>query len=258
MCHPALGLRLPERWLKCGVMIHPILVSTAWFEGGASVERLRFRGVAGVHARLKGVEVGELERVREMARGMGLPLVAVEVTGDVNAVGKSIEDVKRFAGMLGGMNVMGEVSLGSGGTYDVASAPRADTRAGEVLRGVVGAFGEAGVPVSLRHRAGLWMARIQDSVRVLMRVNRAEYGVVLSMPDWLEGDGAGLSDRLNLALPRLTNLVIDGRGAEGDYPGAREVLNTLAGMGYVGPVTVVPRGEEGGAEALAAVVKGLG
>jgi sugar phosphate isomerase/epimerase len=238
-------------------MIHPILVSSAWFGEAEPAGRLRLRGVAGVHARLQAMCKEDVDQARELAERLGVPLVAVEVTGDVNEVQKSIEKVKRFAGLLGGIGVMVEMSLGSTGTYDVPSAPRADTRAGEVLRGVVGVFGEAGVAVSLRHRAGLWMSRVEDSVRVLMRVNRAEYGVVLSMPDWMAVDGTGLSDRLHLALPRLTNVVVDGRGGEGEYPGGKGLLFRIAGMGYTGPVTVVPRVEESGMEALEAVVRGL-
>lgn len=236
-------------------MIHPLLISSEWFAGQMLAGPVRVRGVVGVHARLAGANEQELDNARAAAREAGLPLVAVEVTGDVNQAGQSVEEVKRFAGMLGGLGVMAELSLRSTGAYDVAGAPRADTRAGEVLRGAVGAFNNAGVQVSLRHRAGMWMERVQDSVRVLMRVNRAEYGVVLSMPDWLEVDGTGLSDRLHLALPRLTNLVIDGRGEEGEYPGARGLLNTLAGMGYVGPVTLVAAGGEVGLVGLERAVK---
>ncbi len=213
-----------------------------WFKDAQPAGVVRLRGVAGAHARLAGCSVEEFEKARAGARALGLPLVAVEATGDVNQGARSIEEVKALVGALKGQNVMVELGLASTGGYDVPGAPRADTRAGEVLRGVVGAFNDAGVPVSLRHRAGAWMEKIQDSVRVLMRVNRAEYGVVLSIPDWLKADGTGMNDRLHLAAPRLTNLVIDARPATEGYPGAGPLLNTLAGMGYVGPVTLTPGG----------------
>ena len=227
-------------------MTHPILISDQWFlrpgkSGDAqSSPALKRRGVMGLHCHVPAIDGGFAEIDLARLTSGALRPVVVHVTGDVSRPELTAAWLKKIAASLAGRVSMVELSLAGSGAYDKPSAARADVRAGDILRASIDDFEAAGLMLALRHAHGHWLARIEDSVRVLMRVNHPQVGVSLSLPDWAKSDGTRLDDRLHLALPRLMNVIIDDQTAGDEYPGARGLLDRLATLGYIGPVTICP------------------
>jgi len=165
--------------------------------------------------------------------------------------------------------VLLELALRSTGEYDKPSAPRADGRAGDMIRRLADMAAGGGLRVTLNPQAGFWMRRVEDAARLLMRINRPDVGVTFNLNSWLRTDGEHLAARLELALPRLLHVTIHGatKRREGEWTiepmgegsfDTTGLLGTLARMGYAGPVSFAGRRDgRGRGGKVAAIDEGM-
>lgn len=148
--------------------------------------------------------------------------------------------------LLHGRTALLELQLFSTDSYDAPSSARAVPRAVELVKRVADVLQGSGLQLSLSSRHGWWMQRVEDAVRLMMRINRPDIGVTFNSLDWFAVDAVELQARLHLALPRLCNVTISGATKTGDVCGATtldtgtldtfHVLGTLERLGYTGPI----------------------
>lgn len=140
---------------------------------------------------------------------------------------------------------------------DGKNYPVSSTDADEFVLGQLRAiadFGAAnGVTLALYPHAGMWLARVDDALRVADRLNRADVGVTFNLCHWLKVEGTERDPVpvLKAALPRLRFVTICGADTgdtkamgwdrliqpldAGTYDLAG-FLKKLRAVGYTGPV----------------------
>lgn len=131
-------------------------------------------------------------------------LLGVECTVDLRAAQaallepQSLDLIARHRGVL-------LLRLTSSDPHDKPSAPRAMPLAAASVTQLARQAAKFGVAIALDHRAGCWMQRAEDAVRVAMRVNRADVGVLFNYGHWheVDGDFELLRERIKLVLPKL-------------------------------------------------------
>ncbi|NUQ61923.1 MAG: sugar phosphate isomerase/epimerase [Pirellulales bacterium] len=128
------------------------------------------------------------------------------------------------------------------------SSTGGDQRAVEIVREVAEMAERAGVKVALYPHVGFYVARVEDAVRIADQVNRPSVGVTFNLCHWLKQDGpTKMQERLELALPRLFLVTINGADPEGNWDriiqtldrGSFDVygfLKALKRLGYSGPI----------------------
>jgi sugar phosphate isomerase/epimerase len=126
-------------------------------------------------------------------------------------------------------------------------APNGDDLAVAAIRRVADMAAQSGLNVALYPHYGLYVARIEDALRLREKAARNNVGLVFSLCHWLRsGDEANLATRLKEALPFTLMVSINGADHEGDWDrliqtldrGAFDIrgfLQTLKSMGYKGP-----------------------
>jgi sugar phosphate isomerase/epimerase len=124
------------------------------------------------------------------------------------------------------------LQLTSSDPHDRPSTARAMPRAATAVTRLARAATN-GAKLALDPRDGCWMRRVEDAVRVAIRVNRGNVGVAFHVDHWhkADGDEAMLPDRLKLALPKLLMVT-----TSSDDQRTAHVLRLLQAMGYTGPV----------------------
>lgn len=155
--------------------------------------------------------------------------------------------------LLASLGAVLHVALVSSDQYDRASSPRAMPVASAIITQLARLATAHHIRVALSPRAGHWMERIEDAVRVAMRVNRPEVGVVFNTGDWhrVDGDVSMLDQRIKLALPKLLAVTVPVRGLSteghwqpvtlGDEPMDMAPLNRLlVSGGFTGPIILEP------------------
>ncbi|MCX5661213.1 MAG: TIM barrel protein [Planctomycetota bacterium] len=215
----------------------------------ARAAMLKELGYAGTNATLWDDRAwSDMPELLAQLDAQGLALSGIYLTVDVSA---GVID-PRLPGLLErlrGRGTLVELAMKGLGEYDKPSAPRADGRAGELINRVADLAGGQGLRLSLYPHCNFWLERLEDAVRVLMRVNRDDVGVTFNLFHWLYVDGEELTARLELALPRLCNVTVNGATRRGPRDCTIEPLDqgqqdlfaflgTVARMGYVGPVSL--------------------
>ncbi len=117
-----------------------------------------------------------------------------------------------------------------------------------VIREVADMAAQSGLKVALYPHYGMYVARIEDALRVRQKVGRPNVGIVFNLCHWLRsGDEANMTARLKEALPHTLLILINGADHEGDWDrliqtldrGAFDVrgfVQTVKSMGYQGPI----------------------
>jgi sugar phosphate isomerase/epimerase len=117
-----------------------------------------------------------------------------------------------------------------------------------VVRKVADMAAEAGLRVALYPHYGFHIARIEDALRFIGKLDRKNVGLVFNLCHWLRsGDEANLDQRLKEALPHTMLVSINGTDHEGDWDrliqtldrGAYDVrgfVKTWRARGYRGPI----------------------
>jgi sugar phosphate isomerase/epimerase len=123
-----------------------------------------------------------------------------------------------------------------------------DTEATEAIRKIADMATEAGIRVALYPHYGMYMAHVEDALRLRERAGKPNVGIVFNLCHWLRsGDEANMGLRLRQAAPHLYLVLINESDHEGDWDrliqpldrgdfdlsGFLKVLNSV---GYRGPV----------------------
>lgn len=128
------------------------------------------------------------------------------------------------------------------------TAPDADARATAVVREVADMAAASGLRVALYPHWGLYVARIEDALRLVKSVDRPNVGVTFNLAHFLAAkDEPNLDTRLHDALPYLYLVSINGAEHEGGWDrliqpldrGEFDVyglLKKLVALGYNGPI----------------------
>jgi len=101
------------------------------------------------------------------------------------------------------------------GTSWANSAAEADEVVVAHLRRLAGAAAPHGVRLALYPHAAQWLERVEDAIRVVGKVDRANVGLTFNLAHWLrvEGDQRDPRPVLKAALPRLMFVTINGADA---------------------------------------------
>lgn len=131
------------------------------------------------------------------------------------------------------------------------SDPAFDAQAVTVLREMSDQARESGAQLLLYPHQGSWIERIEDSMRVADKVDRANVGVMFNLCHWLRVDKSrDYKPLLKQALPRLWAVSINGADELDEQPGwdgyiqpldkgnfdMAAFLRTLRELGFTGPV----------------------
>ena len=123
-----------------------------------------------------------------------------------------------------------------------------DQQAVKVVREIGKLADESGLRVALYPHVGFYVARVEDALRVVEKVDRKNVGASFNLCHWLKvGDEKNMKTRLQQAMPRLFAVSINGADHEGGWDrliqtldrGKFDVYNflkTLKAMGYTGPI----------------------
>lgn len=208
-------------------------------------QMLKELGYAGVgHIWLDKVE----DRLKTLDAA-GLKLFQITMVVDLTP-GKPPYDVARFKEVCAAIK-------GCGVQFDLLvngrkpSDPAFDDQAVAVLREMSDQAKESGAQLLLYPHLSSWIERIEDSVRVADKVDRANVGVMFNVCHWLRVDKSrDYKPLLKLAMPRLWAVSINGADEFDDKPGWERYiqpldkgsfdiagfLRTLRDLGYPGPV----------------------
>ena len=117
---------------------------------------------------------------------------------------------------------------------------------------VVGEIGDlaakVGLRVALYPHVGFYVARVEDALRIVKKVDRPNVGASLNLCHWLKvGDEPNMKLRMEQSLPHLFLVSINGADHAGGWDRLIQTLDrgefdvyrfvkTLADMGYKGPI----------------------
>jgi sugar phosphate isomerase/epimerase len=195
---------------------------------------------------------GVIEHVPEMLKSLdaqGLKMFAVYTNANVDrdkppyspGLKKAIEQLKGRGTILSIYVLGGE-----------PSSSASDDRAVEVIRELADMAEASDLRVALYPHVGMYVARVEDGIRLAKKVDRKNVGVGFNLCHFLKlDDEKSLERRMREAAPYLFNVSIN--GADGGATNAMEwshliqtldrgtldvgrVLRTLKELGYKGPV----------------------
>ena len=193
-----------------------------------------------------------LDKVEDRLKSLdaaGLTLFQITMVVDVSA-GKPPYDTNRFkqvCAAIKGRHVQFDLLLNGMKSSD----PSVDPHAVEILREMSDLARESGSQLLLYPHQGSWVERIEDSIRVADKVDRANVGVMFNLCHWLRVDQQrDYKPLLKRALPRLWAVSINGADERSDQPGWERYiqpldegdfdiagfLRTLRELGYTGPI----------------------
>lgn len=145
--------------------------------------------------------------------------------------------------------------------YLTGKAPDADKQAVEVVREIADLAGRSGLRVALYPHVGFYVARVEDALRVVEKVDRKNVGASFNLCHWLKLDQEkNLEPLLEAATPRLFLVSISGadRGETNKMGWNRLIqpldrgsfdvgrfLKTLRKSGYTGPIGLQCYGVQG-------------
>ncbi|MEX0774631.1 MAG: hypothetical protein WD042_02830 [Phycisphaeraceae bacterium] len=195
---------------------------------------LRQAGIAGISIPVDETTIAStLRDALDQYDTARLALVSVRLTLDIQVAEMPVwlHDVLT---VLARRATVIELHLSSSSQHDAPSSPRGDGRAVELIKQVLERTRPHGLAVSLSHRCGDWLERIDDAVRLAMRLNRSILGLTFNLAHWRRIDGRNLDASLHLAAPRMVLLTLgtDDVGLND----AKSALQTCARLGYRGPV----------------------
>ncbi len=128
------------------------------------------------------------------------------------------------------------------------SSPDGDADAVAVLRDLAARAAESNLRIALYPHTGHWLERVDDAVRIANKVDRPNVGVTFNLCHWLRVDGQDLRARLEMAMPKLFMVTINGANKDGaDWDTLIQpldkgdfdvygLLSALHDLGYTGPI----------------------
>jgi sugar phosphate isomerase/epimerase len=210
-------------------------------EQAAMLKDLGYDGVG--HIFLDGVA----ERIKTLDEA-GLTLYQITMNVDVGAGKQPYEArFKDVLKLVKGRNVQFALLLNGAKPSDQS----VDAHAVEILREMSDLARDSGSQLLLYPHLGSWVERIEDSVRVAEKVDRANVGVMFNLCHWLRVDKQrDYKPLLKRAMPRLWAVSINGADTQDEKPGwdhyiqpldkgsfdVGALLTTLKELGYKGPI----------------------
>ncbi len=190
---------------------------------------------------------GVAERIKTLDDA-GLTLYQITMNVDVGAGKQPYEArFKDVLKLVKGRHVQFDLLLNGAKSSD----PSVDPHAVEVLREMSDLARDSGSQLLLYPHHGSWVERIEDSIRVADKVDRANVGVMFNLCHWLRVDKQrDYKHLLKQAMPRLWAVSINGADSQDDKPGwdhyiqpldkgsfdVGAFLTTLKELGYKGPI----------------------
>jgi sugar phosphate isomerase/epimerase len=190
---------------------------------------------------------GVAERIKTLDDA-GLTLYQITMNVDVGAGKQPYEArFKDVLKLVKGRHVQFDLLLNGAKSSD----PSVDPHAVEVLREMSDLARDSGSQLLLYPHLGSWVERIEDSIRVADKVDRANVGVMFNLCHWLRVDKQrDYKHLLKQAMPRLWAVSINGADSQDDKPGwdhyiqpldkgsfdVGAFLTTLKELGYKGPI----------------------
>jgi len=100
-----------------------------------------------------------------------------------------------------------------------------DEQAVETIRKIADLAAAADLRVSLYPHQGFYIERVEDSLRLIEKIDRENVGTCINVCHWLRvGDRANMEERIRQAMPHLFAVNINGCDNEGGW---RELIQTL-------------------------------
>jgi sugar phosphate isomerase/epimerase len=97
-------------------------------------------------------------------------------------------------------------------------APNAEERAVQLVREVADLAAGAGLRVAVYPHYGMFVARVEDALRLVEEAGRTNVGIVFNLCHWLRsGDERNMVLRLQQAMPHLLVVTINGADHEGGW-----------------------------------------
>jgi len=191
-------------------------------------------------------------RISEMLKKLdvyGLKMFSIYVAADVDPDKPAYDPaLKEAIEQLKGHDTVIWLQV-NGGTPSMADS---DERAVSILREIVEAAEKSGLRVALYPHVGAYVARIEDGIRLVKKVDRKNLGVCFNLCHFLKlDDEKNIESRLKEALPCLFAVNINGADSgntrEMDWGrliqpldrgtfDVRRMLATLDQLGYAGPI----------------------
>jgi len=185
-----------------------------------------------------------------------LRMFTVYLSAEVNADGYSYDPkMKEGIEALKGRDAMLWLTISSK-TLPVSSTD-GDANAVKMLREIADMAEPAGLRIALYPHTGCWLERVEDAVRLAGKTQRKSVGVTFNLCHWLNaGKGQNMKPLIDLAIPRLFVVTINGADTEGGWDrliqtldrGSFDVAGFLAALkqaGYKGPVGLQGYGIKG-------------
>ncbi len=163
----------------------------------------------------------------------------------------------KFIEMLKGRGTILWLQISS--KSDQPSTLEGDERAVAVIREISGLAQAAGLRVALYPHAGAWLERVQDAVRVVRKVARANVGVTFNLSHSLRvGDESKIPELLRECRPHLFVVTVNGADHAGGWnqliqpldQGAfdtAQFLRQLQAIHFTGPIGLQHYGVKGDA-----------
>jgi sugar phosphate isomerase/epimerase len=127
-------------------------------------------------------------------------------------------------------------------------ADNGEEQAVQVVREIGDLAAKANLRVALYPHVGFYVARVEDAVRIVERVDRPNVGASFNLCHWLQvGDEPNMKQRVEQSLPHLFLVSINGADHEGGWDRLIQTLDrgefdvyafvkTLDQLGYKGPI----------------------
>ncbi|MBN2315493.1 MAG: DUF1080 domain-containing protein [Sedimentisphaerales bacterium] len=129
------------------------------------------------------------------------------------------------------------------------SDPTGDERAVEIIRDIADKAEKANLRIALYPHYAFWLERVEDSLRIVKKVNRKNVGATFNLCHWLRiDDEKNMKSLIEKAMPHLFVVTINGADSGGkDWKtliqtldrgtfNMRRFLTTLYECGYTGPI----------------------
>ncbi len=167
---------------------------------------------------------GVAERIKTLDDA-GLTLYQITMNVDVGAGKQPYEArFKDVLKLVKGRHVQFDLLLNGAKSSD----PSVDPHAVEVLREMSDLARDSGSQLLLYPHLGSWVERIEDSIRVADKVDRANVGVMFNLCHWLRVDKQrDYKHLLKQAMPRLWAVSINGADSQDDKPGWDHYIQPL-------------------------------
>ena len=222
-------------WYAQDAALLPALAGASWSQRAAAARSAGFDGLGLTLASPE--DVSGVQPVLAALHEQSMELSAVRLTWDIRS--ESVANLwPALADRLAGGRTLLALRLISSSAHDRPSSPRGDAAAAQAIQDWAGQLAAAGVRLALQPQPGAWLARPEDAVRLVLRINRPNIGLALDLTPLTAPDQPPMEPRLYLVRNRLWDVTLS--AAELDPAALSTRIGpawaVLARLGYGGSV----------------------